>query len=251
MVDHNRNPRYYGNNKVNTSYKRRPKTFQERIDAQTRERHNPPRYYNTQNINTQKRGTSGIYKISNDRTGETYIGQSKNIEKRIKSHENELRQGTHHNRGIQWDYLKGDTFTYKVLEKTSPNKQILNQKEEKYISQYNSFNQGYNQTPGGQYDKYKGHFGHGGGRLSQKTNYSNNNYNSHKHNTLAPTMSENEFKELCLGILFFFFWPLISLHICMEIPYAAPMGQELTVFFLAIIFCIVVFVVGMIYFFKR
>ena len=28
---------------------------------------------------------------------------------------------------------------------------------EKYISQYNTFNQGYNQTPGGQYDKYHGY----------------------------------------------------------------------------------------------
>jgi len=103
--------------------------------------------------------TSGIYKITNDRTGETYIGQSKNIERRIKSHENELRQGTHHNRGMQADYLNGDTFTYTVLEQTSPNRQTLHQKEENYISQYNSFNEGYNQTPGGQYDKYKGYYG--------------------------------------------------------------------------------------------
>lgn len=191
--------------------------------------------------------TSGIYKITNDRTGETYIGQSKNIERRIKSHENELRQGTHHNRGMQSDYLRGDTFTYTILEETSPNRQTLHQKEERYISKYNSFNQGYNQTPGGQYDKYKGYYGHGGGRLSQKTNYTSNNYNS--HNTSTATMSDKEVNELCLGILFFLFWPLISLNIVMTSPYAAPEGLEGVYLLLAIIFCIVVFIVGMLYLF--
>ena len=35
----------------------------------------------------------------------------------------------------------------------------------------------------------------------------------------------------------------------MSIPYAAPMGQEIYVFFLAIIFCIVIFIVGILYLF--
>lgn len=162
--------------------------------------------------------TSGIYKITNDRTGETYIGQSKNIEKRIKSHENELRQGTHHNRGMQADWIRGDTFTFKVLEETSPNRQVLNQKEEKYISQYNSFNQGYNQTPGGQYDKYQGYYGHGGGRLGSSTRQTssykqNNNYTKNYGNNVNYYGGDDEIKKFCLLIGLILFGPLIFMNI--------------------------------------
>ena len=205
MADHTKNPRYYGNNNVNTSNKRKPKS-----------------------------GTSGIYKITNDRTGETYIGQSKNIEKRIRSHENELRQGTHHNRGMQSDYLRGDTFTSTILEKTSSDRQTLHQKEEKYISQYNTFNQGYNQTPGGQYDKYQGYYGHGGGRLgsnSQQTNSNKTqnindissytrNYKKSSNVDLATAQAINDgFKKVCIGILLILFVAFIIFLIGCSNPY--------------------------------
>ena len=36
--------------------------------------------------------TQGIYKITNTKTGESYIGKSVNIEQRIKQHQNELRK---------------------------------------------------------------------------------------------------------------------------------------------------------------
>lgn len=210
MTDHNKNPRYYGNNKVGSQI-RTPKTFQEKINAQQRARRRP-------NANR-----SGIYKITNDRTGETYIGQTKNFERRRKSHENELRKGTHHNRGMQSDYLRGDTFTFTVLEETSPSKYILNQKEEKYISKYNSFNQGYNQTPGGQYDKYHGYYGHGGGRLGNKTQYSKNqeiksyasngrNYGTNATSTYSGDPSLEYLIEFFgFGILYLLFSTIIAL----------------------------------------
>ena len=164
--------------------------------------------------------TSGIYKITNDRTGETYIGQSKNIERRIKSHENELRQGTHHNRGMQADYLNGDTFTYTVLEQTSPNRQTLHQKEENYISQYNSFNEGYNQTPGGQYDKYKGYYGHGGGRQrnnSQQTTSYTRDHNSNPRYYGEPSGfsldRDEEFLKCGLFVCIVLFGPLLFITI--------------------------------------
>lgn len=210
MSNHNKNPRYYGNNKVNPSNKK-PKTFQEKINAREQARREPYANQNKQRNTTQRNGTSGIYKITNDRTGETYIGQSKNIEKRIKSHENELRQGTHHNRGLQSDWSGGDTFTYKILEETSSDRQTLNQKEEKYISQYNSFNQGYNQTPGGQYDKYKGYYGHGGGRLGssyqQRNSYNNNSYNknSHSNNRYYGKVHASFIEYMIFGILYIIF----------------------------------------------
>ena len=200
--------------------------------------------------------TSGIYKITNDRTGETYIGQSKNIERRIKSHEKELRQGTHHNKGMQWDYLKGDTFTYTVLEETSPNKQVLNQKEEKYISQYNSFNQGYNQTPGGQYDKYKGYYGHGGGRLGSSYQQTNShkssnindisqytrNYNKSSSVDLATARALNDvFKKICIGGLLILFVAFVIFIIGCINPYLLniyTLGWAL----LCIVVCIVVLI---------
>ena len=39
----------------------------------------------------------GIYKITNNRTGEVYIGQSKDIESRKNTHFKELSQREHHN----------------------------------------------------------------------------------------------------------------------------------------------------------
>ena len=212
MVDHTKNPRYYGNNKVN-SQMGSPKTFQEKIDAQIGTRNNTYK-----SPNKQRNVTSGIYKITNDRTGETYIGQSKNIERKIKSDENELRQGTHNNRGMQSDYLKGDTFTSTILEKTSSDRETLHQKEEKYISQYNTFNQGYNQTPGGQYDKYQGYYGHGGGRLGSSTrqtsSYSqNNNYPNNYGNNVNYFGSDDEVIKCALFVGLILFGPLIFMNI--------------------------------------
>ena len=151
-----------------------------------------PRYYGD---------TSGIYKITNDRTGETYIGQSRNIGRRIKDHKNELKQGTHHNKGMQSDYLRGDTFTYTILEKTSSDRQTLHQKEEKYISQYNTFNKGYNQTPGGQYDKYQGYYGHGGGRLSENSSQQVKYTNNAKPKKEVYTKADYETGRCCLGMI--------------------------------------------------
>ena len=58
----------------------------------------------------------GIYKITNNRTGEVYIGQSKDIESRKNTHFKELSQREHHNNGMQNDYSSGDTFSFEILE---------------------------------------------------------------------------------------------------------------------------------------
>lgn len=109
--------------------------------------------------------TCGIYKIVNKRTGETYIGQSQNIEKRWKKHESDLRNNKHSNQRIQKDYDNGDSFLFTILEQTKFDKEELNSLEIEYIIGYNTFNEGYNQTPGGDYDKLKGQLDLGGGRL--------------------------------------------------------------------------------------
>ena len=108
----------------------------------------------------------GIYKITNNRTGEVYVGQSFNVFARRGKHFKELTLGTHHNKGLQEDHDRGDTFTFEVLEKMpEATREDLEEREIYYINKFNSFYEGYNQTPGGEYDKYKGRYEYGGGRL--------------------------------------------------------------------------------------
>lgn len=106
----------------------------------------------------------GIYKITNDRTGEVYIGQSNNMYRRYLQHMDDLANGTHHNRGMQSDFNKGDTFSFEILEFVDGSREDLHESEKYQIRKHNSFYAGYNQTPGGEYDKYKGQYHMGGGR---------------------------------------------------------------------------------------
>ena len=46
---------------------------------------------------------SGIYKITNNKNGKVYIGQSQNIYARKKQHFVALRNGNHENKGMQAD----------------------------------------------------------------------------------------------------------------------------------------------------
>ena len=92
--------------------------------------------------------TSGIYKITNSHTGKSYIGQSKNIEKRINDHIKELNEGTHHNKDLQKDWLYYD-FEWTILEETQPDRNILNKKELLWIKHFDSKRNGYNKTRGG------------------------------------------------------------------------------------------------------
>lgn len=47
---------------------------------------------------------SGIYKITNQKNGKVYIGQSENIFIRRKQHFSELNYGHHPNKDMQRDY---------------------------------------------------------------------------------------------------------------------------------------------------
>ena len=46
---------------------------------------------------------AGIYKITNLKTGKTYVGQSKNVYHRKKEHFTALRKGCHENKLMQAD----------------------------------------------------------------------------------------------------------------------------------------------------
>lgn len=108
----------------------------------------------------------GIYRFINNRTGEVYVGQSFNVYARRGKHHKELAMGTHHNKGMQEDHNRGDAFTFEVLEKMpNASREELEEREIYYIDKFNSFYEGYNQTPGGEYDQYKGSYEYGGDRL--------------------------------------------------------------------------------------
>lgn len=89
--------------------------------------------------------TSGIYKITEKTTGFIYIGQAKVLSRRLREHK-EYR-GLH----MQIDqliYEKGvDQFNFEIIEYCP--EELLNERERYWITFYDSYNKGYNNTPGG------------------------------------------------------------------------------------------------------
>ena len=92
---------------------------------------------------------SGVYKITNQETGECYIGQAVDVAKRWKDHakcglgidtpvNNKLYKAIQEY-GI-WN------FSWELLEKCD--KELLNEKEKYYIELYDSKNYGYNSSIG-------------------------------------------------------------------------------------------------------
>ena len=114
--------------------------------------------------------SQGIYKITNIKTNESYIGQSVNIEQRINQHKNELRNGNHHNSDLQKDYDSGARFTYEIIKRVA-NPNDLDAEERAEIARYDTYHHGYNQSPGGQYDGYGRNVG--SGRLNSESNFKN------------------------------------------------------------------------------
>ena len=88
----------------------------------------------------------GIYKITKKENGKCYIGQSNNCERRFKEHQTKgVSSRIPIDAAIQ-KYGK-DAFTYEVIEVC--NLEELNHKEQYWIKYYNSIEQGYNCSEGG------------------------------------------------------------------------------------------------------
>lgn len=93
----------------------------------------------------------GIYKIENLINGKKYIGQSKNIQQRWKGEK--FSAFNPNSKSYNYPLSKAfrkygiENFTFSILEECKISD--LNEKERYWVSYYDSFFNGYNQTPGG------------------------------------------------------------------------------------------------------
>lgn len=89
----------------------------------------------------------GIYKIENMKTHQCYIGQSIDIERRLRTHKNPSKWSE------KCPLYKGfmqygiESFSFQVIEECSEN--ALDERERYWIDEYNAYEDGYNRTRGG------------------------------------------------------------------------------------------------------
>lgn len=88
----------------------------------------------------------GIYKIENEESGKIYIGSSRDLSERIRSHKANLRNNNHNNPHLQnsWNVHGSDTFTFEILLYCS--KDNLKFYEQRALDKYESYDRdiGYN-----------------------------------------------------------------------------------------------------------
>lgn len=115
----------------------------------------------------------GIYKITNKENGKIYIGQSNNIERRLKEHKQPKMLTID-------DYITAlgeDKFTFDILEECSLSE--LNDKELEYINLFHSDIDGYNIQHGG----LNNSVGEGNGRsrvTEKEVEFIREAYNNHE-----------------------------------------------------------------------
>ena len=92
-----------------------------------------------------------IYQIVNNKTGERYIGQTIELVRRLNKHKQQLRDNKHNNPKLQsaWNKYGEENFTFDYEEYELDNSNELNQLEIDAIKKYDSYNNGYNLTLGG------------------------------------------------------------------------------------------------------
>lgn len=102
----------------------------------------------------------GIYKITNKINNHSYIGLSTHIEDRWEYHRNPYNWNREKSKILYKAIQKYgiDNFTFEILEEC--NIEELSNKEKYYIEKYNTFNNGYNMTTGGEDNKGDSHPGH-------------------------------------------------------------------------------------------
>lgn len=93
-----------------------------------------------------------IYHIKNKVNGKEYIGQTIDIDWRLYKHFNYLRKGKHHSIKLQraFDKYGEENFEVNYYQKEYDNYQELLIEEQQEIAKYDSYNNGYNETKGGE-----------------------------------------------------------------------------------------------------
>lgn len=94
----------------------------------------------------------GIYSITNTCTGDMYIGQTVvSFEERWNQHKRELRNNKHENSMLQRAFNKygEEAFIYRILHLCDELDDV-NELEKYYIKKYDTYNNGYNLTLGGE-----------------------------------------------------------------------------------------------------
>ena len=90
--------------------------------------------------------TCGVYKISFSNTNKVYIGSSKNIESRFKTHLYQLNKGCHHSYKLQRYYNdnKG-LLKFEIIQECQEDDRTIVEGE--LINKYNSIKDGFNVSP--------------------------------------------------------------------------------------------------------
>lgn len=99
----------------------------------------------------------GVYKITNKINNKCYIGISTNIEHRWEQHKNPYNWDRESSKLLYKAFQKYglENFNFDIIEQCEISQ--LSQKEEFYISFYNSYKNGYNMTAGGETNQGESH----------------------------------------------------------------------------------------------
>ncbi len=144
----------------------------------------------------------GIYKIQNKQNQKIYIGQSNNIERRLKEHTSPSRY-LNSRVPIDWaiHFLGKENFTYEVVEECSPEE--LSSKESYWIKYYKSNTDGYNRNEGGDLQ----HRGSNNGRaklteeeiVEIRTAYNNHEKQREVYQKYKDKVTWNSFRSIWQG----------------------------------------------------
>lgn len=128
---------------------------------------------------------TGIYKFTNKVNGKIYIGQSIDVIKRYKRHIYQAFNNTKSNKDYKLPFHAAmrkygkENFTFEILEEC-PREQ-LNEREQYWISFYDSFKNGYNATIGGDQLPHKEGESHPLHKLTeQQVYYIREQYKNHR-----------------------------------------------------------------------
>ena len=144
----------------------------------------------------------GIYKITNKINGHSYIGQSVHIEKRMREHKLKYNWEREKNKTLYQAFQKYgiENFSFEIIEECEAN--ILNIREQFWIAHYNTYNNGYNMTCGGETNHGDNHPRH---RLTKedviviRTRYNNRERKNVVYEDYKERIGESGFGKIWKG----------------------------------------------------